>query len=48
MESEFIEKKYDIPRELVKGKRRVAITFHARDNKPTAELYDCILSITKY
>ena len=39
--SELVEKRYDIPSELLVGKRRVAITFRAKDNKPTAELYDC-------
>jgi len=46
-ENEFVEKKYDIPRGLVSGKQRVAITFRARDNKPTAELYDCVVSKPK-
>ena len=45
--AELVEKKYDIPSELVAGKQRVAITFRARDNKPTAELYDCVVSKRK-
>jgi hypothetical protein len=46
-ETEIVERKYDIPRELVGGKQRVAITFRARNNKPTAELYDCVVSRPK-
>lgn len=40
-DSEFIEKRYDIPKELLAGKKRVAVMFRAKGNKPTAELYDC-------
>jgi hypothetical protein len=42
--TELVEKTYDIPAELISGKRRIAITFRARDNKSTAELYDCMVS----
>ena len=41
----FIEKTYVIPRELLSGKKRVAVQFRAKDNKPTAELYDCAISV---
>jgi len=31
---------YDIPPDLVSGKKRVAVMFRAKANKPTAELYE--------
>jgi len=31
---------YDIPPDLVGGKKRVAVMFRAKENKPTAELYE--------
>jgi uncharacterized protein len=37
----FVEKKYEIPNELIAGKKRVAIMFRGKENKPTAELYEC-------
>jgi len=43
--AEYVEQKYAIPEELLSGKNRVAVTFRARDNKPTAQLYDCMISV---
>ncbi len=43
-DEEFIEKKYEIPKELIAGKTRVAVMFRAKENKPTAELYDCAVA----
>lgn len=35
----FLEAKYPIPDELLRGKTRVAVMFRARDKKPTARLF---------
>jgi uncharacterized protein len=38
---EFVDAKYPIPEELIRGKKRVSVMFRARGGKPTAELYGC-------
>lgn len=38
-EDVFLIVDYEIPPELVRGKKRIAIMFRAKDNKPTAEVY---------
>ena len=42
-ETDFIEKKYDIPKELLAGRNRVAVMLRAKEHKPTAELYECAI-----
>jgi DUF1680 family protein len=38
---EFVKTEYDIPPDFISGKKRVAVMFRAKENKPTAELYEC-------
>jgi uncharacterized protein len=38
---EFVDEKYPIPEELIRGKKKASVTFRARGGKPTAELYGC-------
>lgn len=38
---EFVDDKYPLPEELVRGKKRVSIMFRAKGGRPTAELYGC-------
>jgi hypothetical protein len=38
---EPIAVRYDIPFDLLKGKRRVAIMFRGKSNRPTPGLIDC-------
>jgi DUF1680 family protein len=40
---EFIDISYQIPPELVKEKKRIAVMFRAKERMPTAELYDCAI-----
>jgi hypothetical protein len=37
---EFLNVGYGIPPDLIRGKRRVAVMFRAKENKPTAEVYE--------
>jgi hypothetical protein len=37
---EFVKVEYDIPPDLVLGKKRIAVMFRAKENKPTAEVYE--------
>lgn len=46
-DTEFIDVKYPIPQELLRGKKRVAVMFRAKDRKPTGELYDCVIMKTQ-
>jgi DUF1680 family protein len=36
----FLKLKYHIPPDLVFGKKRIAVMFRAKENKPTAEVYE--------
>ena len=38
---EFVKTEYEIPPDFVRGKKRVAVMIRAKENKPTAELYEC-------
>lgn len=38
---EFVKTEYEIPPDFVPGKKRVAVMIRAKENKPTAELYEC-------
>ena len=40
-DAEFIDARYPIPEELIRGKKRVSVMFRAKGGKPTAELYGC-------
>jgi hypothetical protein len=42
-EDEFVEMKYQIPADLVQGKKRVAVIFRAKGGKTTGELYACAI-----
>ena len=42
-DTEFVEMKYEIPPQLLSGKKRVAVMFRSKETKPTAELYDCAI-----
>jgi DUF1680 family protein len=37
----FVEARYPIPEDLIRGKKRVSVMFRARGGKPTAELFGC-------
>jgi hypothetical protein len=38
---EFLDTRYPIPSELLKGKKRVAVMFRGKDGKSTGELFGC-------
>lgn len=38
---------YDVPRNLVRGKKRVAVMFRAKENKPTPEVYSVAMVTRK-
>ena len=40
-DTKFVEARYPIPDDLLRGKKRVSVMFRARGGKPTAELYGC-------
>jgi uncharacterized protein len=40
-DTQFIDVRYPIPDELIRGKKRVSVMFRAKGGKPTAELYRC-------
>jgi len=37
----FLDVRHDIPADLIRGKRKIAVMFRSRDNKPTPEVYEC-------
>ncbi|HTY38670.1 MAG TPA: beta-L-arabinofuranosidase domain-containing protein [Bacteroidota bacterium] len=41
--SESVRKTYDIPSAVVQNNQRIAVTFRAKENKPTAQLFECAI-----
>jgi hypothetical protein len=40
-DGEFVDARYRIPEELIRGKKKVSVMFRARGGKPTTELFGC-------